>query len=121
MHFAKLAFGSSVAPLGEGRGLAAHGAVVIDQLPHHAILDKEAPAGLGDAQARIAGGEAVAGDFIEQFLAILAVDRLGRKARGQRNDLVPAIFEAGLRRLVGIDEEGSGSVLWASTGWRASS
>ena len=65
-----------VAPLGEGRGLAAHGAVVIDQLPEHAVLDQEAPAGLGDAQARIAGGEAMAGDVVEKPLPLLAIDRL---------------------------------------------
>jgi hypothetical protein len=40
--------------------LAAHGAVFIDQLPHHAVFDPEAPAGLGDAQTRIPGGEAMA-------------------------------------------------------------
>ena len=41
---------SGVAPLGEGCGLAAHGAVLIDQLPHHAVLDKEAAADLAMRQ-----------------------------------------------------------------------
>jgi hypothetical protein len=68
---------SGVAPLGQGCGLAAHGAVLIDQLPHHAVLDKEAAARLGDAPAGISGGEAMAGDVIEKFLARLAGDRLG--------------------------------------------
>jgi hypothetical protein len=90
--------------------LAAHGAVFIDQLPRHAVFDPEAPAGLGDAQAGISGGEALAGDFIEKLLPLLAVDPLGRETRGKRGDLVPAIFEASLRRLIGIDEARLGIV-----------
>src|SRR6516164_5786583 len=90
----------------EGRSLAAHGAVSIDELPHDAVLDEEAPTGLGDAQSRIAGGEPAAGDGVEQFLTLGAVDRLGREARRKVRDLVQVIFEAGLRRLVRVDEAG---------------
>jgi hypothetical protein len=63
--------------MGEGRGLAAHRAVAVDELPDDTFLDQEAPAGLGDAHPRIAGGEAMADDAVEQPLPLLAIDRLG--------------------------------------------
>jgi hypothetical protein len=74
---------SRIAPTGEGRGLAAHRAVAVDELPDDTLLDQEAPAGFGDADSRLARGEAVAGNRLEQPLPLLAVDRFGREPRGQ--------------------------------------
>ena len=70
---------SHIAPIGERRGLAAHRAVAVDKLPDDTLLDQKAPAGLGDAHPRIADGEAMAGDDIDQPMPLLAIDRLGRE------------------------------------------
>ena len=95
---------SNIAPMSEGRGLAAHRALAVDKLPDDTLLDEESPTGFGDADSRVALGEAVAGDIVEQPLPFLAIDRLGGEARWQRGDLVPIIFEGCLRGVVGIDE-----------------
>jgi hypothetical protein len=56
------------------------------QAPQDAIRDAESAAGFGDAKPGIAGGKAIAGDRIEELLAVRAVGffrgQMGRK-RGE--------------------------------------
>ncbi len=78
----------------------------VQKLPDDAVLDPEAAARGRDAQAAIAGREAVACDGIQERLPLGPVGRLGREAGGQGGEGGPVVAEAGLGCPVGVDEAG---------------